>query len=1005
MSEVKKVRLSKAAKEFNVSMATIVDFLSAKGVAVESNPNAALDPAAYDLLSKEYATDKNAKEKAEQLNIVRAVSKETAAAEKAQAEDKAQAEKVVAEESIAVEKPVATPVEVVAKVEEKPEPKEVEAVVEKAPVAEKEVEKVEVKEVKTEVTPTKSDSIVGPKVLGKIDLGETNKKSKKAAAKAPEKKAEKPAEKVEKKQPEVKVEKAPEKKETPKVEKAPEKPKEEPKVQPKEESKTEVKEEPKPVKEDPKVEPVVEKKAPVEEGPKEPEMIRGTVETLSGPKILGKIVLNPSLEKKADYSEFKKKNKTAGTSDANAQKKKRQRIQTDNKVDINKEKVFDNNRPNTGNTNNNNNNNNNRNKKRPVRNEKVELSEEEIQKQIKETLQRLGDRKKNLGTKLRKDKRMERSLRREEEEREIEKQSKVLKVTEFVSANDLANLMDVPVTSIISACMSLGMFVSINQRLDAEAITIIAEEFGFKVEFVSADANDELEEEVDDPKDLLPRPPVVTVMGHVDHGKTSLLDKIRNANVIAGEAGGITQHIGAYSVKQEDGKMITFIDTPGHEAFTAMRARGAKVTDVAIIVIAADDSVMPQTIEAINHAQAAGVPMVFAFNKIDKPGANPDKIREALANMNLLVEEWGGKYQTQEISAKQNIGIKELLDKVLLEAEMLDLRSNPNKRGSGTVIEASLDKGRGFVCTILVQNGSIEVGDVILAGPYSGRIKAMFNERGTKVNKAGPSTPVRILGLSGAPQAGDLFTILEDEREARDIANKRTQLLREQGMRTRKHITLDEIGRRIAIGDFKQLNIIIKGDTDGSVQALTDSLLKLSTEQIMVNVIHQAVGAISESDVMLASASDAIILGFNVRPVAGAKKLADKEEIDIRGYSVIYKAIEEIKDAMEGLLEPTLVEKVTANIEIRAVFKITKVGTIAGCYVLDGKVERKNKVRVIRDGIVIHTGELDSLKRFKDDVKEVNAGYECGLSLKNFNDIQELDILETFEEVEVKRKL
>lgn len=986
MSEVKKVRLGKAAKEFNVSLATIVDFLDAKGIVVESNPNFALEEGAYDLLSKEYATDKNAKEKAEQLNIVRAVSKESAAAEKAQAEEKPTAEKPVEEAPIEVAPAVEVekPVEVV---EVKPEP-----VVEATPEPEAIKEVIEPKE----ETPAKAETISGPKVIGKIDLGTTSKKPKKAEPKAAEKKVEK------------KVEKPAELVETPKVEKAPkapEKPKEEVKPEPKakKEEKVEVSKEEIPASNQT---PAAESAPKTEdEGPKEPEMIRGKVETLTGPKILGKIELNPSLEKKADYSEFKKKNKGAGSNDANAQKKKRKRIETDNKVDINKVKGSDN-RPQTGtNTQGNNNNNANRNKKRPVRNEKVELSEEEIQKQIKETLQRLGDRKKNLGTKLRKDKRIERSLRREEEEREIEKQNKVLKVTEFVSANEMAILMDVPVTSIISACMSLGMFVSINQRLDAEAITIIAEEFGFKVEFVSADAQEDIEEVADDPADLSHRPPVVTVMGHVDHGKTSLLDKIRNANVISGEAGGITQHIGAYSVKQDDGKVITFIDTPGHEAFTAMRARGAKVTDVAIIVIAADDSVMPQTIEAINHAQAAGVPMVFAFNKIDKPGANPDKIREALAGMNLLVEEWGGKYQTQEISAKQNVGIKELLEKVLLEAEMLDLKANPNKRGSGTVIEASLDKGRGFVCTILVQNGNLSVGDVILAGPYSGRIKAMFNERGNKIEKAGPSTPVRILGLSGAPQAGDLFSIIEDEREARDIANKRQQILREQGMRTRKHITLDEIGRRIAIGDFKQLNIIIKGDTDGSVQALTDSLLKLSTEQIMVNVIHQAVGAISESDVMLASASDAIILGFNVRPVVNAKKLAEKEEIDIRNYSVIYKAIEEIKDAMEGLLEPTLVEKVTANIEVRAVFKITKVGTIAGCYVLDGKVERKNKVRVVRDGIVVHTGELDSLKRFKDDVKEVNAGYECGLSLKNFNDIQELDIIETFEEVEVKRKL
>lgn len=966
MSEFKKVRLSKAAKEFNVSVSTIVEYLNDKGIEAELNPNFALDEKAYSLLSKEYAGDKNAKEKAEQLNQERAATKEAA----------------VVEKEVSVPEPLVPEVE--KKAEPQPEPKEKEVRAEKeAPKEEpkkepeivvppvKEEKAVELPEQKKEeeVPAAKeesnaphsgSETLVGPKVIGKIELPSKpnkNKKSEESTSKAKAAKASK-----EKAKP---VEK----------EAAPEKAEEKPIV----------KEEPKVETPEPKVEPK-----------KETETIRGTVETLSGFKILGKIELNPSLEKKADYSEFKKKGKGAG--DANAQKKKRKRIEPD-KVDIKKEKVYDDKAGQTGAGAAN------KNKKRPQKNEKVELSEEDIQKQIKETLQRLGDRKKSLGSKLRKDKRAERSIKREEEEREIEKQSKILKVTEFVSANEMAIMMDVPVTSIISACMSLGMFVSINQRLDAEAITIIAEEFGYKVEFVSADAQEILDEEVDLPEDLSPRPPVVTVMGHVDHGKTSLLDRIRNANVISGEAGGITQHIGAYSVIQEDGKVITFIDTPGHEAFTAMRARGAKVTDVAIIVIAADDSVMPQTIEAINHAQAAGVPMVFAFNKIDKPGANADKIREALANMNILVEEWGGKFQTQEISAKQNIGIKELLDKVLLEAEMLELKANPNKRGTGTVIEASLDKGRGFVCTILVQNGSIKVGDVILAGPYSGRIKAMFNERGAKVNEAGPSTPVRILGLSGAPQAGDLFNILEDEREARDIANKRQQLLREQGMRTRKHITLDEIGRRIAIGDFKQLNIIIKGDTDGSVQALTDSLLKLSTEQILVNVIHQAVGAISESDVMLASASDAIILGFNVRPVAGAKKLAEKEEIDIRNYSIIYKAIEEIKDAMEGLLEPTLVEKVTSNIEVRAVFKITKVGTIAGCYVLDGKVDRKNKVRVIRDGIVVHTGELDSLKRFKDDVKEVNVGYECGLSIKNYNDLKEGDIIEAFEEVEVKRKL
>lgn len=618
---------------------------------------------------------------------------------------------------------------------------------------------------------------------------------------------------------------------------------------------------------------------------------------------------------------------------------------------------------------------------------------------------RLGERQKNKSVKIRRDKRDEGRARREEEQLRAEEDSKILRVTEFVSANELASMMNVPVTQIISACMSLGLFVSINQRLDAETISIIAEEFGYTIEFVTADAQEVIEEEVDAPEDLEHRPPVVTVMGHVDHGKTSLLDYVRKANVIAGEAGGITQHIGAYGVQLEDGKQITFIDTPGHEAFTAMRARGAKVTDVAIIVIAADDSVMPQTREAINHAQAAGVPMVFAFNKIDKPGANAEKIREALAHMNLLVEEWGGKYQAQEVSAKSGQGMDKLLEKVLLEAEILDLKANPNRNASGTVIEATLDKGRGFVCTVLVQNGTLSVGDVLLAGPFSGRVKAMYNERGGRVKEAGPSTPVRVLGLSGAPQAGDIFHVMNDEKEAREIAAKRQQILREQGFRTRKHLTLTDLGRRIAIGDFKQLNLIIKGDTDGSVEALSDSLLKLSTEKIEVNIIHKAVGAISESDVLLASASDAIIVGFNVRPMANAKKLAEKEEIDIRHYSIIYKAIEEIKTAMEGMLSPEIEERVTANVEVRTVFKITKVGTVAGCYVLDGKIFRNNKVRIIRDGIVIHTGEIDALKRFKDDVKEVNHGYECGLSIKNFNDLKELDIIEAFEEVEVKAKL
>jgi translation initiation factor IF-2 len=580
-----------------------------------------------------------------------------------------------------------------------------------------------------------------------------------------------------------------------------------------------------------------------------------------------------------------------------------------------------------------------------------------------------------------------------------------LKVTEFVTANELANMMDVSVTEVISTCMSLGMFVSINQRLDAEALTIVADEFGYEVQFVSAEEEEYNLEEEDREEDLIPRSPIVTVMGHVDHGKTSLLDFVRKANVIAGEAGGITQHIGAYEVVVDGDKKITFLDTPGHEAFTAMRARGAKVTDVAIIVIAADDSVMPQTIEAINHAQAASLPIVFAFNKIDKPGANTDKIREQLAAMNILVEEWGGKYQTQEISAKSGLNIDKLLEKVLLEAELLDLKANPNKRAVGTVIEAQLDKGRGYVATVLVEAGTLRVGDPILAGSYSGRVKALYNERGNRVEKAGPAAPVQVLGFQGAPQAGDKFNGVESEPEARDIANKRLQLQREQGLRTQKHITLDEIGRRLAIGNFKELNIIIKGDVDGSVEALSDSLQKLSTEEIQVKIVHKAVGQISESDVLLATASDAIIIGFQVRPSAGARKLAEAEEIDVRLYSVIYKAIDEIKAAMEGMLAPEFEEKIVANVEIRETFKITKVGTIAGCMVLDGTINRNSKIRIIREGVVIYTGELDSLKRFKDDVKEVNRGYECGLNIKNFNDIKVGDIVEAYEQVEVKRKL
>ncbi len=648
------------------------------------------------------------------------------------------------------------------------------------------------------------------------------------------------------------------------------------------------------------------------------------------------------------------------------------------------------------------------NKKDKFKPVKVEVDEDAVQKQIKETYQRMVEGKgKTKGSKYRKEKR-EQNVQRMMEEEELEMMnSNVLKVTEFVTVNDLSTMMNTPVIKVIEACMNLGLMVSINQRLDAEALVLVAEEFGYKIEFVTAEIQETIEEgnEVDTPEMLEERPPIVTVMGHVDHGKTSLLDYIRKANVIAGEAGGITQHIGAYNVKLPNGRKIAFLDTPGHEAFTAMRARGAKVTDLAIIIVAADDAIMPQTIEAISHAQAAGCPMIFAINKIDKPAANPDKIREQLSQMNILVEDWGGKYQCQEISAKQGIGIEELLEKVLLEADMLELKANPNKKAVGTVIESSLDKGRGYLATILVQAGTLRVGDVMLSGCYTGKVKAMFNERGQKVAEAGPSTPVSILGLNGAPNAGETFNVFDDEKEAKDIANKREQLLRIQGLRTQKHITLEEIGRRIAIGNFQELNVIIKGDVDGSIEALSDSLIKLSTEEIHVNVIHKAVGAISESDVLLAAASNAIIIGFQVRPSANARKLADNEEIEIRLYSVIYDAINEVKSGIEGMLAPEEKEEVTATAEVRETFKISKVGTIAGCMVKEGKLTRNAKVRVIRDGIVIYTGSLGSLKRFKDDVKEVNSGYDCGLNIDGYNDIKVGDIVEAYQIVEIKRTL
>ncbi|MBR5200096.1 MAG: translation initiation factor IF-2 [Bacteroidales bacterium] len=747
----------------------------------------------------------------------------------------------------------------------------------------------------------------------------------------------------------------------------------------------------------------------------EPREVKVEVERLAGPKVVDKI----------DLSQFDKKKK----------KKKRDRIEkgASQKVDVTKVEASNNASKKDKKDKNANNNNNNKpsnnnaaqqgnpkkdkknrrdrggDKFKPMTEAEQEEMQKEIQKQIKETYARMNEGKKqNFGAKHRKEKRELASQRMQEEMEMQELEQKVLKVTEFVTVNDLATLMNnTPVTQVIGACMSLGMMVSINQRLDAETLVLVAEEFGYEVEFVTANLTDAIAqgEAEDTDEDLLPRPPVITVMGHVDHGKTSLLDHIRSANVIAGEAGGITQHIGAYHVELPDGQKITFLDTPGHEAFTAMRARGAKMTDVAIIIVAADDCIMPQTVEAINHAQAAGVPMVFAINKIDKPGANPEKIREQLSQMNILVEDWGGKFQCQEISAKKGINVDLLLEKVLLESEMLELKANPNKRAAGAVIESSLDKGRGYLATILVQNGTLRVGDVMLSGCYTGKVKAMFNERGQKVDEAGPSTPVSVLGLNGAPTAGETFVVMADEKEAKDIANKREQLIRIQGIKTQKHMTLEEIGRRIAIGNFKELNVIVKGDVDGSVEALSDSIIKLSTEEVRVNVIHKAVGAISESDILLAAASDAIIIGFQVRPMPSARKLAEKEEIEIRLYSVIYDCINELKSGIEGMLEPEQKEVVTATAEVQETFKISKVGTIAGCIVREGKLQRTAKVRVIRDGIVVYTGELGSLKRFKDDAKEVHTGMDCGLNIQGYNDIKVGDVVEAYTIEEIKRTL
>ena len=774
---------------------------------------------------------------------------------------------------------------------------------------------------------------------------------------------------------------------------------------------------PKPVEEKNTVEISAEKQAEKQKPAQEPQKpthqvvdsetneIKTVVQNISGPKIVGKINLddlNQQTRPKKKTKEEKRKERIAKEKQADVEKRKRKRIGKE-KVDI------ENSSQQVGNTPKKDKPNKNKNADKPSakvkRHIKPEVSEEDVQKQVKETLARLTNKPQKKSAKWRKEKR-EAFEEREREEAALEaKESKILRITEFVTANDLALMMDVPVNKVIATCMNIGVMVSINQRLDAETINIVAEEFGFKTEYVSAEVSEAITEEVDTEEDLLPRPPIVTVMGHVDHGKTSLLDYIRNANVIAGEAGGITQHIGAYNVKLDDGRRITFLDTPGHEAFTAMRARGAKVTDIAIIIVAADDNVMPQTVEAINHASAAGVPIVFAINKIDKPNANVDKIKEELANMNYLVEDWGGKYQSQEISAKKGTGVEELLEKVLLEAEMLDLKANPNRNATGSIIESSLDKGRGYVATVLVSNGTLRVGDIMVAGTSYGKIRAMFNERNQRIEKAGPAAPALVLGLNGAPTAGDTFNILSTDREAREIANRREQLQRELKERTRRMPGLDDIARRRALGEFHELNLIVKGDVDGSIEALSDSLIKLSTPEVQVNVIHKAVGAISESDVTLAAASDAVIIGFQVRPSVAARRLAENDGVDIRLYSIIYDAIEEVKDAMAGMLSPEVKEEVTGTAEVLQTYKISRVGTIAGCMVREGKIKRTSKVRLIRDGIVIYTGELGSLKRFKDDVKEVSSGYDCGLNIANYNDIKEGDMVEAYEEVEVSKTL
>ena len=953
MSEGKTIRISKVLKDVNISLSTAAEELKKhKNIEIDASPNTKISEEAYQFLLNKFSADKSK----------RAVSKEIV-------EDKRKEREAI-------------------RIEQEKENQE------KRRQQEQEVIKAK-------------GHLAGLKPVGKIDLDGGKSAAEKPAVAAP---APTPAETVTPAATDAPTAAAPAKKEeAPTSDSSAKKDhkegKEKDKKKDKEKDRNQAAQKNKTVYQNPLIQSVAppKKKENALKHKEEytPEAPIGIIETqyqkLTGPKVVGEKIDLSQFEKKKKKkkrSRGKDKEKDAQTSAvANAandsEKRKRKRIRKDEpnaaaagKGDSAKKekkaKIF----------------------------AKIEPTEEEVQKQVRETLERLqGKTTKSKGAKYRKEKRETHRQKVEQELAEQEQQEKILKLTEFVTVNELATMMDVPINRVIGACMTLGIMVTMNQRLDAETLSIVADEFGFEVEFATANIEEAIHIEEDKPEDLVPRAPIVTVMGHVDHGKTSLLDYIRKENVIAGESGGITQHIGAYGVRLESGERITFLDTPGHEAFTAMRARGTKVTDIAIIVVAADDDVMPQTKEAISHAQAAGVPIIFAINKIDKPNANPDKIKERLAGMNLLVEEWGGKIQSQDISAKKGIGVQELLEKVLLEAEVLELKANPNKAAIGTVVEAALDKGRGYVSTVLVENGTLHVGDYVLAGTNSGKIRAMHDERGKKVKEAGPSTPITILGLDGAPQAGDKFYVFEDEKEAKQIVAKRAQLQREQSVRTQRHITLDEIGRRIALGDFKQLNIILKGDVDGSVEALTDSFQKLSTEEIQISIIHKGVGAITESDVLLASASDAIIIGFNVRPMTNARALAEKESIDIRTYSIIYDAINDLKDAMEGMLSPVFKEEVTGTVEIRELFKISKVGTIAGCMVTDGKIYRNSKIRLIRDNVVIYTGELSSLKRFKDDVKEVSKGYDCGLQIKNYNDIHEGDVIEAYQEVAVKKKL